>query len=132
MAAQEHLNKTLFHGTGGEIHGGIVKPDPDGRNRHGVGAYATDDLETAEMFARDKAKEQGRLFGTVYEVSTLSDNPNNVDPYGELRKFENFRKALGGSNEKYIVDPKGLKVHKAVSFPINESAIWEGPREFYG
>jgi hypothetical protein len=107
MAASDHLNKILFHGTGGEIHGGVVKPGAE-LGVMGRGAYATTALKEAEHYAGYRATIEGRLFGTVYEVSPVSDNPNVYEGYGH---------EYGDS--AMVVDDKGLKVNKAVSYPIN-------------
>jgi hypothetical protein len=113
MAAKDALNRDLFHGTGGEIAGGIVKPSDDGAL--GSGAYATTGLDTARSHARVKAGQQGRLFGTVYKVRPIMNKPTVRDV---------------GSNEQYVVDTKGLQVEEAVDFPLNISAmhkrIWRG------
>lgn len=124
MAASDNLNKILFpetykqfnglastqyiyHGTGGEITGGIVKPGI--RNTYGIGAYATRRKHTAEHFAKEKAQEQGRLFGTVYRVEPVSEDPEVV--------------GMEGLGEKDLVkDKKGLKVLKPVSYPLNPDA----------
>jgi hypothetical protein len=99
MAAHESLNKTLFHGTAGGLEGGVVKPT---EAVHGFGAYATPNMDMAQRFARDQAEKEGRLFGTVYEVSPMGKGVER--PY----KF--------GTTE--YVDPKGLKANKIVDFPI--------------
>jgi hypothetical protein len=99
MAASDNLHPKLFHGTGGGVEGGVVKPTDA---VHGFGAYATPNLDMAQRFARDKAESEGRLFGTVYEVSAMGKGVSR--PY----KF--------GTTE--YVDPKGLKANKIVDFPI--------------
>ena len=88
----------LYHGTAGEIEGGVVRPN---RGRYGFGAYAVygDEASRAQDFAQSKAWQQGRLFGTVYEVT----------PRSEL---------LPGYGNQ-VLDPEGLNVVKAVDFPVN-------------
>jgi hypothetical protein len=101
--------KPMYHGTGGEIEGGIVRP---GANQaFGPGAYATSRKFAAEIYAATKAREQNRLFGTVYEVGPHDDGE-------DLIKVPARR---NGYPVEYYRDPKGLKVKKAVSFPINPS-----------
>lgn len=96
----------LFHGTGGAIEGGVVKP---GKNHfYGHGAYATTYRLAAEYYAQMTAHQEGRLFGTVYRVNPVSKNP----------KVEYI-----AGDEDYVIDPKGLKVEEVVDFPINERAV---------
>lgn len=106
MAAKDALNKDLFHGTGGAIEGGIVRPGIS--NFYGKGAYATTSYGTAKYAAQIKAHGEGRLFGTVYKVRPTSKNV----------KIEEMIE-----DEDYVIDPKGLKVIKAVSYPINRFAV---------
>lgn len=92
----------LYHGTGGDIEGGVVRPSADyvldGR---GV-AFSTESPFTAEYYAKNKAKEQGRLFGTVYEVEPVSDDAKITE-------------TIGGKS--VVTDPEGLRTKRAVSFP---------------
>jgi hypothetical protein len=108
MAAYDHLNKDLFHGTNAAIPaGGVVNPGTD--NKYGYGAYATGHLGEARVYATRKAMNQGQMFGTVYRVKPMSSNPTRVTegPEGFLR------------------DTKGLKVEEAVDYPLNPDAIHE-------
>jgi len=91
---------TVYHGTGGEITGGVVNANP---GAFGTAAYGVTDLSNAEMYAKQAAEKQGRLFGTVYEVEPLTDASERREGSG------------------LIIDPKGLKVKKAVSFPLNRN-----------
>lgn len=111
MAAKDVLNKDLFHGTGGAIEGGVVKPGS--QDRHGYGAYATTGSITAQHYARLRAYSENRLFGTVYKVRPMSSNPKVQDV---------------GANEHYVVDPKGLEVVEAVDYPINVDALHKTSR----
>lgn len=90
---------TLYHGTGGGIDGGVVRPN---EGMYGKGAYATDDSRTAGFYAGNVAYQQGRLFGTVYEVTPMSDKTTHVDT------------SEAGA---VLMDPEGLRADKAVSFP---------------
>lgn len=110
MAAKDALNKDLFHGTGGAIEGGVVKPGQT--NTLGYGAYSTTGLNTAQHYARIRAYSENRLFGTVYKVRPMSDKP----------------KVQEMSNEDYVVDPKGLEVVEAVDYPINVDALHKTSR----
>lgn len=93
---------TLYHGTGGEIEGGVVRPSADyvvdGRRV----AFSAESHFTAEYYARLGAKGQGRLFGTVYEVEPMSDDAKITE-------------TIGG--RAVVTDPAGLRTKKAVSFP---------------
>ena len=117
MAASDHLNKALFHGTASEIRGGVVKPSVWGSL--GAGAYATDNLKEAEKYASKAAADEGRLFGTVYEVEPLSDMQEHMD---KMQKLRDANSKIPDTN--YVADKKGLKVVKAVSYPINEFAVY--------
>lgn len=89
----------LYHGTSAGIEGGVVRPN---RGRYGFGAYAVhgDEGKRAQLYASSAAANQGRLFGTVYEVT-----PRSKIEYSE--------------HDAYVSDPEGLDVVKAVDFPIN-------------
>lgn len=107
MAAKDYLNEDLFHGTGGEIKGGVVKPGKV--NAQGYGAYSTTSLLTARLYAQARADQEGRLFGTVYRVKPVSKDPKIVEMIPET--------------EHYVIDPKGLEVVEAVDYPINIEAV---------
>jgi len=111
MAASDHLNKELFHGTGGAIEGGVVNPSDEGAL--GSGAYATTSLKEAERYAARKADEEGRLFGTVYRVSPKSQSKRDLEHDKQslwtvsARSFTNY------------VFPSGLKTDELINYPIN-------------
>lgn len=90
---------TLYHGTGGEIEGGVVRPN---EGVWGTGAYASELSSIAKIYAGNAAREQGRLFGTVYEVTPMSDKATHVSSEG------------GGA---VLSDPEGLRTGNIVSFP---------------
>jgi hypothetical protein len=83
---------SLYHGTGGGIVGD-VRP-----GERGYGAYATSDLKVAERYAANKALSEGRLFGSVYSVTPVSE-------YVEQE------------TEGAGYDPVGLEAEEIVSFP---------------
>lgn len=87
----------LYHGTAGELEGGVVRPN---YGRYGFGAYAVygDEAKHAQRYASSSARDQGRLFGTVYEVT-----PRSKVEYSE--------------HDSYVSDREGLDVVKAVDFP---------------
>lgn len=88
----------LYHGTAGPIVGDYIRPS---YGRYGFGAYAVyggDDAKHAQRYARMAASDQGRLFGTVYEVT-----PRSKIEYSD--------------HDAYVSDPEGLDVVKAVDFP---------------
>jgi len=96
---------TLYHGTAGEIEGGVVRPD---HGAYGHGAYATTGMESASEYASNAARGQGRLFGTVYEVSPTSDGAKQVSSEG---------------SHPTLLDPEGLRAGKAVAFPPSYSRV---------
>lgn len=72
MAASDKLNKTLFHGTAGDLEGGIVQPSSWGE--YGPGAYATSDLNMARNYAAIAAKKAGNKgLGVVHQVEPMSE-----------------------------------------------------------
>lgn len=80
MAATDHLNPIqharYFHGTGGGIQGGVVLPRNPGKGRSmDELAFASSRVKDAMGFAAMVSRNQGRLFGSVYEV-----NPRNPKP----------------------------------------------------
>jgi hypothetical protein len=106
MSSKDHLNMNLFHGTNAAIPvGGVINPGTD--NKYGYGAYATGHLGEARTYALRKAEQQGQLFGTVYRVNPVSDNPTKVTD----------------APDGYVRDTKGMRVNKAVDYPINMNAV---------
>jgi len=94
---------TLYHGTAGEIEGGVIRP---ALGAYGHGAYATTGMEIASDYASNAARGQGRLFGVVYEVSPTSDGAKQVSSEG---------------SHPTLLDPEGLRVEKEVAFPPSSS-----------
>ena len=97
----------LYHGTAGEIEGGVVRPSL--YPLFADGAYATTVLKNAEGYATEQAQpmwEQGRLFGTVYEVEPVSDKATVV-----------YKNTSPGFESEQIADPEGMRVKRIVSFP---------------
>jgi hypothetical protein len=111
MAASDHLNKDLFHGTGGAIEGGVVNPSDEGAL--GDGAYATTSLKEAERYAARKANDEGRLFGTVYRVSPKSQSNRDL-----ASDKQSHWTSSAGRFTNYVF-PHGLKADEIVSYPIN-------------
>lgn len=110
MAASDHLNKELFHGTGGAIEGGIVRPN---EGKYGKAAYASTNFGTAYAHALKRARDEGRLFGTVYQVEPVSQTP----------KVEQMYSDDGINFDTYVIDPNGLRVIKPIHYPINEDGL---------
>lgn len=116
MAASEHLNPQLFqlfHGTGGQtIEGGVIRTGHV--NAFSRGTYATNEKSVAARYAKQEAKNQGRLFGTIFEVAPESD-PEGVTFIKDPIIME--------PGVHFFVDPKGMRPIKAVSFPLNPKAV---------
>lgn len=119
----EHEVGKMYHGTGGALEGGVVRPSTE-RTKYGEGAYAEvgtekqNALAGARHIAREKAEEQGRLFGTIYEVEPMS-NPEIIKTGEEV--------LLPG--QTWARDQKGFKANKAVSFPLNVQA-WKASQAY--
>jgi hypothetical protein len=94
----------LYHGTSGEIEGGVVNANPGAA---GTGGYATSIKELAENYAMSAAERDNRLFGTVYEVGGYDDD-SEVTP-------------VPNPDSDIYMDPKGLRVKKEASFPLNRN-----------
>jgi hypothetical protein len=92
---------TLYHGTGGDIKGGVVRPGE--RGFFGPGAYATENPRSAEFYAKESAESEGRLFGTVYEVTPVSGQAKHVG---------------SEAGSAVVADPEGLTTERIVSFPL--------------
>lgn len=90
----------FYHGTGKGIEGGAVLPT----GRDNV-AYASSSLDDARMYAATQSLEQGRLFGSVYEV-----NPRDPEP------------SLMGV-KRHVVSRKGLDVVDHLGF-VNHEGEW--------
>lgn len=90
---------TLYHGTAGEIEGGVVRPDIGAL---GEGSYASEGLNVASEYASNAARMQGRLFGTVYEVTPVSEKAAHVG---------------SDAGKGIVLDPEGMRAGKAVAFP---------------
>lgn len=92
--------RRFYHGTGVGIEGGVVLPS--GRDKV---AYASSSLDDARMYAATQALEQGRLFGSVYEVK-----PRNPEP------------SLMGV-KRHVISREGLDVVDHLGF-VNHEGEW--------
>lgn len=115
MAAKDNINQTLFHGTGGAIEGGIVRPTDNGDV---TGAFATNAPEYASAFAKFAARDEGRLFGTLYEVEPMSKLENIVSLNMGKPEGEDFQG----------MDPEGLRVKRLSKFVLRDDL--DPPLEF--
>jgi hypothetical protein len=100
MAANEHLNKALFHGTSAFLkEGDVVEPRTQWGN-DSKEAYATAHYPSAAFYAGSRASDKQRLFGMVYEVEPLDA--------AEVQKGEVGR-------ESYV-SKKGFRVKKVSGY----------------
>ena len=92
MSASDHLSKQLFHGTDANLkEGDIIKPAKQ-KVLHDdqTLAFATNYYPEAHSYGYSRAKNNGALFGSVYEVeplegdTTLKRNPSLMG--GKVRK----------------------------------------------
>lgn len=115
MAAPLNQNQLrYFHGTGGAVDNGVVTPMTP-RSLFGGGkaparsmdqlAFASDRVSDAKVYAAGAARGQGRLFGSVYEVTPRNPRPS---PMG---------------NPHHVADDTGLDVKKHVGF-VNREGDW--------
>ena len=73
MSASDHLSKQLFHGTDANLkEGDIIKPAKQ-KVLHDdqTLAFATNYYPEAHSYGYSRAKNNGALFGSVYEVEPL-------------------------------------------------------------
>lgn len=105
----------LYHGTGGAIEGGIVRPTDNGDV---TGAFATNAPEYAEAFAKFAARDEGRLFGTLYEVEPLSKLENRINLDMGKPEGEDYQ----------VMDTQGLKVKGLTKFVLRDDL--DPPLEF--
>jgi hypothetical protein len=99
---------SLYHGTGGGIEGGVVRPT---EGVLGTGAYATTNYYNAAHYALTKQQDEGKLFGTVYEVEPTSGLTLPSDSNSMIAEM------VAKSNPDYKVDPQGLRVKKVAGYP---------------
>jgi hypothetical protein len=98
----------MFHGTAGALEGGVVRPN---EGLFGKGAYAADEIGEAEEYARNAARQEGRLFGEVYEVESMSDVSAHNYPH------DLYGAEPTDTSKKYFKDEQGMKAKGTVSFP---------------
>ena len=104
MAATDHLNRfqhvRYFHGTAGAIKGGVVRPLTSTWNSRSMDelAFASSRVGDAMDHASMKARHEGRLFGSVYEVAPRNPRPS---PMGDPR---------------HVADPEGMDVVKHTGY----------------
>lgn len=118
MAASDHLNETLFHGTGYKFKKGeVILPAAQAKVRSNWGAaskndpnyaYATDDLEQAKYFASVASLFKEGRQPRVYQVE-----PVNPETAGWREK--KFAGGRGGSSTfREHASSEGYRVVKRV------------------
>lgn len=112
MAAKDHLQPKLFHGSAAHLlPGDTINPGyNDSSYPLNPGAYATSNYKHAEDFSRLKAQSEGVLFSPIYEVEHLThhSDPKNImgrkaEEYGYARDEKGFRikKVAGWANQDF-------------------------------
>jgi hypothetical protein len=115
------LGMAYYHGAGGAIEGGVVearsprvyrnlRATPLNDRLSAPAAYATEGAKTASEIAGSRAKDEGRLFGSVYEVTPRTTYGKD-ESSGRVYGVPSPTGALG-----HIADPAGLDVVKHVGF----------------
>ena len=133
MAASEHLNSRLFHGTAhvfGENEN--VEPRYSPALKADV-AFSTSSQEMADYYAGATAARQGKLFGPVYEVEPIDPKESNADipmssaMRGTLKGPREFFPYTASSNQtEYVVSKKGFKPKNIVGWGINTNISGKG------
>jgi hypothetical protein len=96
-----------FHGSPGGISGGVVRPAVQGSGRSmDELAFATSRVKDAMGHASTKSREEGRLFGSVYEVNPRHPRPS---PLGD---------------PSHVASAEGLDVVKHTGYVSSEEARW--------
>lgn len=106
MAASDHLNQPLFHGTGHFFAKGEIVDPKKGEIKGVKRAFASPDLAHARRYASLKAQKSGMLFAPVYSVSPVDENEN-------LDEFEWKESGILSST-------KGFKPEKIVDWGMND------------
>jgi hypothetical protein len=106
-----------FHGTGGGIKGDVKPLVPEAYKEvnplfpelSDPAAYATASFDGASRFAAHKSEQQGRLFGSVYEVEpkVVIGNDAAGSKYG-------IPAPTGAPG--HIADPEGLNIVRHAAF----------------
>lgn len=125
MAAHDHLNQTLFHGTTHWFSPGDTVEPTDTLHTLRPSAYATPHPEVADQITGYRASKgksratpgQGQLFGPVYEVEHQSE-PQTVRQHLGLREPENDAEANSkrGKASSSAIDQNGFTVKRLSHF----------------
>jgi hypothetical protein len=119
MAASDHLEPRLFHGSNAWLKPGTVLQPGNRDAFYGepVGVYASTDMEIAAHFSnggnRNQEKQslssgipyQPSLFSPVYEVEHVSEHS---DPEGRLAEYQ--------SSSSYRRDLQGFRIKRVAGF----------------
>lgn len=89
----------FYHGSGVGIRGMV---HPTGRDQV---AYASTSMDDARMYAATKSQDEGRLFGSVYEVDPIDPEPSLMGV------------------KRHVLSRKGLKVTDHIGF-VNHAGDW--------
>lgn len=110
----------LYHGGGGEVLGGVLKPGEN--NLYGRGAYAATGTRSGTYhYAQEKAKEQGRLFGSIREVTPESRATVVADPDLEGQEYNPQMAETG--KDIWVKDKVGLRAGREIAFPTNPDVL---------
>lgn len=105
MSASEHVNKTLFHGTGAVLGiGETITPRSYSHSYGGHYAFATTNPEEADSYAYRGMLSKGTMFGSIYEVEP-------IDPSEDVESFV----------PSHTVSQKGFKVKKIHKYVTREN-----------
>ena len=128
MAASEHLNPQLFHGTSHFFsEGDTVNAVPGwtGEPSEFDVAHATPSKRDAEDYAGYKAQKQGQLFAPVYGVTPVDPTEHYEWGNGTSASPKEFAEkgTIHGVHSR-----KGFKVEKQAGWGINPD-VWVPPSE---
>lgn len=127
MSASDHVNRTLFHGTGHTFsEGETIDPQEKSKNGNMMGlmfddykptVYMTSNMHKAKRFAGTEARDKGLLFSQVYEVE---DNPDIKFVPEELSKIGYDEQTTGQHWAKDTYYSRGsVKPKKIAAWVVN-------------
>lgn len=127
MAASNHINTRLFHGTTQHFKtGDVILPassiNPDvhreGRTKNNAldRAWAAPNPNSARMYSRARSSSKGELFGYVYEVEPVDWNESETDNSMDYSKSESMD--VSSYRGHGVVNDFPFSVHSKKGFKV--------------
>ena len=107
MAASDHINQALFHGTSAQLNvGDVIEPRSMNYNVGAPAAWASNNPELAKYYAYEKMGIDKVKTAPVYQVEP-------VDKEEKLREFPS-------KGDTYFASTKGFRV-----LGVHDTANWD-------